>query len=339
MISIILSGCISTNSESGDPIGGVMKSVNGGKGFTASNTIDDTLSLESANVRSIAVDPVNTDIVYAGTDRKDLYYSTNGAQTWSSLPTGLSGIHNIAINSYNTQILYVSGMYEGRGCVVQTMDGGTTWKQVYVEPQDGTNITSMAISPLDGNVVYVGTSGGTIVRTIDAGVSWNNLYDAEDSVNQIQIDMNNVSTLYALIGYTDIIKSRDGGFTFESVSDMERDEEDGAYLGTLYSMAASPLSTGVVVVGTDQGVFRTHNYGKSWEEVDVIASTKGIPIHAIAINPHDPSQIVYAAAKAVYTSVSDGWTVTDTTSNRTVDVIAHDPANAQVIYLGLKKTE
>jgi photosystem II stability/assembly factor-like uncharacterized protein len=233
----------------------------------------------------------------------------------------------------------MSGMYQKRGSVVRSIDGGIEWQRIYVEPQDGTNITAMVVSPVNGDMIYIGTSGGTIARTLNAGESWENLYHADKSINELLIDAGDINTLYALVDGYDIVKSRDDGMTFESVRDMERDfETQKLYEGTLYSMTVSPSVSGVVIVGTDQGVFRSNDYGQSWIAVDVIASTIGIPIHAIEINPHDANQLVYAAAKAVYTSVEDSWAITDTTSNRTVDVIAHDPVNSDIVYLGLKKT-
>jgi hypothetical protein len=48
--------------------------------------------------------------------------------------------------------------------------------------------------------------------------------------------------------------------------------------------------------------------------------------------------MVYAAAKAVYTSIGDSWAITDTASNRVVRVIVHDPLNMNIMYLGLIKT-
>jgi photosystem II stability/assembly factor-like uncharacterized protein len=333
-----LSGCL--QQSSGSAIGGVMKSDDSGRGFIAQNTIDEKRSLSGSNVLSLVIDPSNTNTIYVGTDSDDLYRSQDGSQTWQIMPTGLTNINNIAINPFSTSVIYVSGMYKGRGMVLQTTDSGETWEQVYIEPNDGTNITAMTISPVNGEMVYIGTSGGTIARTLNAGHTWENLYDAGNSVQEIQIDAGDVRTLYALISGNDIIKSRDDGMTFESVRTLERDNEtESLYAGTVYSMTVSPTVSGVVVVGTDQGVFRSNDHGRSWNTVDVIASTIGIPIHAIDISPHDAEQIVYAAAQAVYTSVADGWAITDTTSNRIVNVIAHDPTDARVVYLGLKRAK
>lgn len=330
----IFTGCV--NTESGMSTGGVMKSIDSGRTFESRVFIDEQASLARSNILSLAIDPSNSNIVYAGTDR-NLYKSADGAESWALLSTGLTGIRNVVVNPFNTQVLYVSGMYQGRGSVIMSVDGGEKWERVYVEPKDGTNITSMTTSPVNGKILYIGTSGGTIARTIDSGASWENLHLAKSSVNKLVIDSGDINTLYALIDGMDIVKSRDNGVTFESVREMKRESSDELYVGRLYSMTVSPSVSGVVIVGTDKGVFRSNNYGHTWQAVDVIASTVGIPIHAIEISPHNADRLVYAAAKAVYTSVPDGWAITDTTSNRTVSVITHDPLDPNTVYIGLKK--
>ncbi len=335
LVISFLTGCVGGNST-----GGILKSTDEGRSFESRNIIDEKNTIEHSDVLSIAIDSSNNKVIYIGTAKNDFFVSTNGAESWTKGVTHLTDIRNIVINPFNTQTIYMSGMYEGRGSVLRSMDGGHEWKRVYVEPQDGTNITALVVSPVNGDMIYIGTSGGTIARTTNTGESWENLYHAKKSVNKLLIDAGDINTLYALIDGYDIVKSRNNGITFESIRDMKRDNKtEKFYDGTLYSMTVSPSVPGVVIVGTDKGVFRSVDYGKTWLPVDVIASTIGIPIHAIEINPHNVNQLVYAAAKAVYTSIDDSWAITDTTSNRIVDVIVHDPIDNDVVYLGLKKVK
>ncbi|PID52549.1 MAG: hypothetical protein CR972_01370 [Candidatus Moraniibacteriota bacterium] len=334
---VTLSGCL--NSGSGNPIGGVMKSEDAGRNFESKVYINENTSLARSNVLSLAIDPSNNQIVYAGTGGNDLYKSVDGAESWTKLLTGITNIRSVAINPFSTSTIYISGLYKGRGSVVKSVDGGKNWHRVYLEPSDGTSVTALVISLKNGEEVYIGTSGGTIARTKDGGETWKNLYNAQDSVNSLMFDGGDMNTIYALIGGRDIYKSRDGGKTFEDISDLERESQEELYEGQLYSMATSPSVSGTIVVGTDNGVYKSVNYGQTWTVVDVIASTVGIPIHAVAISPHDANNLVYAAAKAVYTSVPDGWAITDTTSNRVVSVITHDPVDSNMVYIGLKNVK
>lgn len=336
----VLSGCVDS---SGNANGGVLKSEDGGRTFVPYNFIDEEHSLARYDILSLAIDPSNNDIVYAGTKSQDMFISENGAQSWIRMQTALTNITSIVVNPFNTQTLYVGGLHDGRGIVIKSVDAGQTWERVYIEPQDGTNITAMVTSPVDGNMIYIGTSGGTIARTLNGGATWENLYYEKNKkpISDLRIDAGDTHTLYALIYQVDIVKSRDNGITFESIKDMERDDdaEKKYYDGKLYSMTVSPEVSGVIVAGTDKGIFRSEDYGYTWEFVDVIASTIGIPIHAIEISPHNANQLMYAAAKAVYTSVGGSWSITDTASNRSVSVIMFDPIDANIVYLGLTETE
>jgi photosystem II stability/assembly factor-like uncharacterized protein len=328
----VLAGC--TGTSSGNPIGGVMKSDDSGRTFEPRVFVDEQTSLASSNVLSMAVDPSNNGVIYAGTDRNDLFKSINGAESWQQVVTGLSNIRGVAIDPFSAQTIYVSGLYNGRGSVVKSYDGGQTWERIYPEPSDGTNVTALLVSPRNGDEVYIGTSGGTIARTKNGGQTWENLYMAHNNIDAVVIDSSNA--IYVLVGGSSVYVSRDDGATFEDVQKLERESMAEFYSGRLYSLTTSPSQPGVVIVGTDRGVFRSENYGQTWTAVDVIASTIGIPIHAIAVSPHDTNNVVYAAAKAVYTSVPNGWAITDTTSNRSVSVITHDPVDPQTVYIGLR---
>ena len=41
------------------------------------------------HIRTLAIDPVNTDTVYAGIDRGGVYKSTDGGANWSAVSSGL----------------------------------------------------------------------------------------------------------------------------------------------------------------------------------------------------------------------------------------------------------
>ena len=334
----VVSGCVGTSSSS-PSIGGVMKSEDAGRTFTPHNTIDAKRSIARYNVSAMAIDPHSSTTVYSGTASADLFVSRDGAATWTLLPCGLTAIRSILVDARNPQILYVSGMYDGRGSVVRSDDGGQQWRRIYVEPTDGTNISAMVMDPHNTQVVYIGTSGGTIARTDNGGTTWKNIYDAGDRMNALALNPQNVATVYALVGTTDVVVSSDNGSTFSSVNGMSRDSAtQKKYTGTLHSMTVDPAAANSIIVGTNNGIFRSYDNGLSWEAVDVIASTVGVPIYAIAISPHD-GQLVYAAAKAVYTSVGSEWAITDTTSAYTVGTILHDPFNPRVVYLGMQKVK
>lgn len=334
---LIVGGC--TGQGSGNAVSGVLRSDDGGRTFEPYNRIDDTHTLERADIHALAISPHDNGTIYAGTSNDGLFKSVDGAQTWLLLNTGLVNIGDVAFSVQDADTVYVGGMYNGRGSVIRTKDGGENWERVYVEPQDGTNITAVTISPFAPRTIFIGTSGGTIARTDDQGMTWQNVHKASNVIEDIHIGTNESHVIYALAGSEGVIVSRDNGVLFENVNYMRRDTNvQNMYQGTAYSIAIDPRQVGTVVIGTNQGIYRSRDYGLSWESVDVIASTVGLPVYAVAVSPHN-GQLVYAVAKAVYTGIADGWSITDTTSAYAVDVIVHDPVDSNRVFLGLRKSQ
>jgi hypothetical protein len=64
----------------------VFKSTNGGGNWTAVNN-----GLTNLNVQTLASDPVDTDIIYAGTDFGSLFISMDGGASWSAIGGTISG--------------------------------------------------------------------------------------------------------------------------------------------------------------------------------------------------------------------------------------------------------
>ncbi|MEN3333765.1 MAG: hypothetical protein V7641_3130, partial [Blastocatellia bacterium] len=117
--------------------GGVWRSTNGGASWTALGDI-----LPNLAVSSLAVDPLNANVIYAGTGE---------------------GVYN-----FDAQ--------RGAG-IFKSTDGGTTWGQV-ATPNDDPGfyyVNKLLISPNDHQRIYAGTRTG-IWRSMDGGVSWSPSY-------------------------------------------------------------------------------------------------------------------------------------------------------------------
>lgn len=330
-----LSGCLGRES-SGKPIGGVMRSDDSGKTFLAKSKISEKASLIKMSVLSLAIDPSNSNTIYAGTQANGLFISEDNGEIWKPLNLAVANIGGIVLNPQNTRNFFTSGMSSGRGSIFRTDDKGETFRRIYIEPIDGTNISALNINPENPDIIYAGTNNGVIIRSFNGGETWENLYNMKGiSVLEILFDVKDSKTIYLLTSNNGVFKSRDSGLTFISLDSIERNDSQEMYSGSVYSLAIHPTLSGSLFVGTNNGIFQSKDYGYSWEKIDTIASTDNIPIYALAINPHDTNQIVYGAGKAIYTSNGNTWAITDTTSNQAVNVIKHDPVNNGIIYLGM----
>lgn len=329
-----LTGCL--NQGSGSPIGGIMRSDDGGKIFIPKSKIDEKKSLIKMGILSLAIDPSNGTTLYTGTQQNGLFVSEDNGENWKSLNLAITNIGGIVLNPQNTKHFIVSGMINKRGCIFSTNDKGENFRQIYIEPTDGTNITALNIHPNNANIIYAGTSEGVIIRSFNGGETWENLYSMKGvKVTEILFDVKDFQTIYLLTSDNGVFKSRDSGLSFVNLSSLERKVDQKFYSGSVYSLAIHPTDSGSIFVGTNNGIYKSTDYGYSWEKVDTIASTDNIPIYALAVNPHNPSQIVYGAGKAIYTSSGNAWAITDTTSSQAVNVIVHNPVIDNVIYLGM----
>jgi hypothetical protein len=111
---------------------------------------------------AIAVDPSNSDIVYAG-GNPQLYKSTNAGTSWFVSSTGLTGYaYSIAINPNNTNVLYAA---TSQG-VFKTTNGGTNWMNTGLD-----NARAVLVNTIVPEDVYAGLGSG-IFKSTNAGNSW-----------------------------------------------------------------------------------------------------------------------------------------------------------------------
>ena len=179
--------------------GGVWKSLD--KGETWEAKFDD---MEVMSMGAIALDPNNSDILYAGTGEaaatslsfygNGMYKTLDGGTTWENI--GLinsSYISRIRVDKNNSNIVYACAtgkMYtaeENRG-VYKSVNGGETWDKILFV-SDSTAANDIVIDPFDSQILYASMwerirtldgrmSGGAnsgIFKSIDGGDSWNKL--------------------------------------------------------------------------------------------------------------------------------------------------------------------
>jgi photosystem II stability/assembly factor-like uncharacterized protein len=180
--------------------GGVLKSTNAGVNWTPLFDGQPSLSMGS-----IAVDPGNDNIVYAGTgeantsgdsyDGTGVFKSTDGGSTWFSVGLETTRrIGKIVIDPVNPAVIYVAAIgpqfssTPDRG-VYRSTDAGQTWSLVLFV-NDSTGVVDIAINPQSPNILlaaawqrmrgpqgrkYVGGVHTAIYRTTNAGTTWQKL--------------------------------------------------------------------------------------------------------------------------------------------------------------------
>lgn len=179
----------------------IYKSVNGGADWTAINTgVNDA----SGNVRSLAVDPANPDVVYAG-DSGSVYKSVDGGLSWNRASNGLrGGANSLVIDPANPSVLYAGGSLG----VFKSADGGGNWASASAGlPPSSSSVNSLIIDPVNRSTLYVVVHFGPdrgIFKTTDGGGAWNAVSKGlpGGTVTALAIDPRNPATVYSSMSFT-----------------------------------------------------------------------------------------------------------------------------------------
>jgi photosystem II stability/assembly factor-like uncharacterized protein len=174
----------------------VARSVDGGHTWTKSQVALKQVP-GACCVSAIAVNPQNSNIVYAGTfDDWDggtgVWKSTDGGVNWVNLvPRG--GVISIIMDPGNPNIIYVNGG------AWTSMDGGQTWTIKSVGGVGaGAGCDLLAIDPHNSSILYCGDYGTNVFRSVDAGASWTEAGPGlSGRVSSLSLDPHDPGTLYA----------------------------------------------------------------------------------------------------------------------------------------------
>ncbi len=129
------------------------------------------LTASSGRTHSLAVDPNNPAIIYAG-GNPAMHKTTNSGSNWTNYSSGITGyVYDIAVDSIDPNIVYAvtpAGVFK-------TTSGGSSWINT------GTmNGKSVAINPHDHNLIYAGTGTG-VYKSTSGGGGWTVMNDGLDN--------------------------------------------------------------------------------------------------------------------------------------------------------------
>lgn len=152
--------------------GGVYRTINGTESWEKKThgmiAADAKMASMALGVNALAVDPTNSDVVYAGTT-KGLYKSMDQGEHWVKIQGSIqdSYVSAIQVDPSQPSTLYMATSDR----VQKSENSGATWVPK-INGLDATSIRSLQINPSDPRVLYVGSNGGGLYRSADAGASW-----------------------------------------------------------------------------------------------------------------------------------------------------------------------
>ncbi len=238
-----------------------------------------------------------------------------GGSEWRFLSNGLpekAEVRSIAVHPDNPQIVYV-GTQDGP---YRSTDSGDTWKKLDF-PDAAMNVWSIIFHPKKPQTLYLGTSPAAVYRSDDGGESWKRLAIVESAgavnmgfdmrVIRLAADPSNPDEIYAGLEVGGVIRSLDGGNTWEDCSeDLLRlasmdhlksqigSDTDIEGMMDSHALTVSAAKPGGVILATRMGLFRSDDRGGSWSDIDVGRFSPLTYARDVQVAPHDPN-VLYAA--------------------------------------------
>lgn len=237
---------------------GIYRSRNGGHDW---EKISPENHAEIKNVESVAIDPVNPDVIYAGTWHLP-WKTEDGGKTWHNIKKGViddSDVFSIVIDPSQPANLFISAC----SGIYRSESAGEMFRKIQGIPYSARRTRMLQMDPTDHNVVYAGTTEG-LWKTTDAGVTWKRMTGSNIVINDVLIDPRRSSRVLLATDRSGVLASDDGGVTFTASNRGFTHRQAAALLVDRSDSAV--LYAGVLNDKEFGGVFVSRDSGQTWKQ-------------------------------------------------------------------------
>jgi photosystem II stability/assembly factor-like uncharacterized protein len=282
---------------------GVYRTKDGGDSWERLSPANST---EIKNVESIAVDPKDPNTVYAGTWHL-AWKTSDGGANWQHINKGMiddSDVFSVIVDHENPSVVFASacsGIYKSE-------TGGNLFAKIQGIPFSARRTRVLKQDPTNENTVYAGTTEG-LWKTVDLGKVWKRVSSPDVVVNDVMIDPRDSNRVLLATDRSGVMASTDGaskwstsnkGYAHRYVSAILADNKDAStlyvgvvndreYGGVFYSkdagknwlqkaaglggkdvFALKQAPSGMLVAGTNHGMYSLDRNGSEWHPMNVV---------------------------------------------------------------------
>ncbi len=268
---------------------------------TLTGSVDDWEHIYWGDGFRVLVDPVDNTYVYAEYQYGNFARSVNGG---SSFFDAVAGISNGDRRNWNTPAVFnpedPSILYLGTNRLYKSINRAVSWSAISPDltgnpPQNNLTfgtITAIDVSPINTDIIYVGTDDGHVQISLNDGVDWTDLSGNLPNrwVTSVVADPDDVDVAYvAFSGYRfgedlgHIYQTIDQGNTWMDISGDLPD-------APINDLIVRPVF-GELYIATDVGVYYSLNGGANWE----LLGTELPNVVVTDLDFHEPESILLAA--------------------------------------------
>lgn len=225
---------------------------------------------DKVEVRTIAIHPDDSQVVYVGT-QDGPYRSTTGGHHWERLafPDPQAVVWSIIFHPQNPRTLYLGA---APAAVYRSDNGGEQWRRLPIVQTTGmvrmafpTRAIRLAIDPHHPDDIYTALEVGGVIRSGDGGESWSDC-----------------SPGLLRLAERDHLRSQLG-------SDTEMEGMLDAH-----AVVVSAAQPGLVFLANRMGLFCSPDRGENWKELEIWRYSPFAYGRDLQVAPDDP-RTLYAA--------------------------------------------
>jgi photosystem II stability/assembly factor-like uncharacterized protein len=233
---------------------GVYRSRNAGKNWTR---ISPENHIDLRNFDSVAFDPRDSDVIYAGTYHL-AWRTLDGGTSWQPIHQGMiddSDVMSVKMDRRNPEHIFAtacSGMYRSE-------NRGDLWRKIQGIPASARRTHFIEQDLSRHTILYAGTTQG-LWKSSDDGATWKRTTPATWSIIGLVLDAKNPDRLVLGVERRGIEISTDGGNTFRS-------SNEGFHHQQVLASAADPERPErilVVLTNNTSPIMATANGGRAW---------------------------------------------------------------------------
>ncbi|HVF40572.1 MAG TPA: glycosyl hydrolase [Gemmatimonadaceae bacterium] len=349
---------------------GFYRSTNGGRTFRA-------IPVPHSDNHDLWISPTDNNRMINGNDG-GANVSFNAGRTWTEQDFATAQFYHVTTTNHFPYRVCGAQQDNSTICGPSRSGGGigsTEWYAV-----GGGESGYIAVRPDNPDIVYAGSYGGYLSRYDHSTGEERDInpwpdnpmgHDAADAKYRFQwtypivISPHDPNTLY--VGSSVVFRSRNEGQSFEPISpDLTRndprtlgssggpitkDQTSVEYYGTVFTIAESPLTRGVIWAGSDDGLVHvTRDNGRTWKNVTPSSMPEWSRVSIIEASHFAPGTAYVAANRYqmddlrpyIYRTTDYGATwrlvVNGIIPTEFVRVVREDPVRRGLLYAGTERS-
>lgn len=271
---------------------GISKSTDGGTSWTTVYTLS---GASTKGVASIAVDPSDSNTVYATAD--GVMKSTDGGKSWSKVN---DGTQQIVVSSSRPEVVYL----RSGGNILRSGDRGATWTTARPVTNKPYGLSTIAVDPSNPDKMFAGTWGQGIFFSKDGGTTWSTpdiFVGPADLGVAVAVHPGDSKKVYLGTSKGEIYSTADGGDTWTKLANLGT---GSAYLSLITGLVIDPLNPDTLYASNLEGVFKSTDRGVTWKTINTGLTDSRII--SLAIDPKDPKRVYAGTGSSRPRNTTDG---------------------------------